>query len=156
MPDQALPEPTPGLYGWLGWRDYGAFFAGYDELIRTYPDYFEAHEDSAWIRATCSDPHYRNGKFAVVLHRACELTNWKDTEALGCLAAAFAETGDFAEAVKWQQKVMALTATDQVPAFHATGWPCTCRASRTERSEGPTEADSPGSLSHGPAVGLRF
>ncbi len=66
---------------------------------------------SAWIRATCPDSQHRDGRLAVAsATRACELTNWKDTDALILLAAAFAEAGDFAEAVKWQQNVVSLTA----------------------------------------------
>ena len=83
--------------------------AAYDDLARTYPDYVEAHSRTAWIRATCPDARYRNGKLAVAsATKACELTKWRNVGALTELAAAHAEAGNFAEAVRFQQKVLAM------------------------------------------------
>ena len=52
----------------------------------------------------------RDGKKAVEsATQACEMTNWNDPDMLGTLAAAYAETGDFDDAIKWQQKAVDLT-----------------------------------------------
>jgi hypothetical protein len=65
----------------------------------------------AWFFATGPDGSQRNGAFAVQLaQRACELTHDKIPVMLGTLAAAYAEAGQFDEAVAAGQKACALAA----------------------------------------------
>ena len=62
----------------------------------------KSHEALARLLATCKDAQVRDGKRAVAeATRACELSHWADADCLDTLAAAYAETGFFAEAVKW-------------------------------------------------------
>jgi hypothetical protein len=110
-PDRPLPETEDEAVEWLHVRDYRRALALNDELVRTYPHLVEVHSRSAWLRATCPDAQYRDGKLAVEsAQRACELTHWQNPGELEVLAAACAEAGDFGSAVKWQEKVLALTA----------------------------------------------
>jgi len=63
----------------------------------------------AWLQATSKENSIRNGISAVKLAtQACELTGWKDSMHLGTLAAAYAESGNFEEAVKTQTKAIEL------------------------------------------------
>jgi tetratricopeptide (TPR) repeat protein len=101
-PDEHEP-PDPGI--WMAPGKYAQALAGFDELIRLYPDLVWAHQERAWILATCSDAKIRDGKLAVsAATRAAELTNWKDWTVFSTLAAAYAEAGDFANAVRWEQR----------------------------------------------------
>ncbi len=59
----------------------------------------------AWLLATTPEASLRNGAEAVKLaERACAGTSWQQTIAIGTLAAAYAEAGDFDQAVQTAQK----------------------------------------------------
>jgi tetratricopeptide (TPR) repeat protein len=66
----------------------------------------------AWFRGTCPDPHFRNGKQALeAAQRRCQSTNFH--QCLDTLAAAYAETGDFDQAVKCQAQAIEETPSRQ-------------------------------------------
>jgi tetratricopeptide (TPR) repeat protein len=92
-------------YGGKG--DYDKAIANYGEAIRLSPYYAEAYNNLAWLLAVCPDAKVRNGKKAIeYAKKACELSEWETPSWFGALAAAYAEAGDFDNAVKWQTKYL--------------------------------------------------
>jgi tetratricopeptide (TPR) repeat protein len=82
-----------------------------NEVIRLKPDVVEALNNLAWLLATCSHPDLRDGNRAVTLaQRACELTHLKKTIYIGTLGAAYAEAGNFDEAIATAQRACDLAA----------------------------------------------
>lgn len=72
----------------------------YREALRLNPDYIGALNDLAWLLATRPEPEVRNGAEAVNLaQHACELSNRQEVRYLGTLDAAYAEAGDFTNAI---------------------------------------------------------
>lgn len=66
-----------------------------------------ALSELAWFRATCPDPHFRDGRQALeAAQRRCRSLNFFSFECLDILAAAYAEVGDFDQAVSHQVRAI--------------------------------------------------
>ncbi|PWT83309.1 MAG: hypothetical protein C5B58_06755 [Acidobacteria bacterium] len=68
-----------------------------------------ALSDRAWFQATCPDSSFRNGQQAVKdAKAACSIMQWKDESMIDTLAAAYAETGDFDSAMRYEAQALAV------------------------------------------------
>jgi Flp pilus assembly protein TadD len=73
----------------------------YEEILRRSPDDLDALNNVAWIRATHAEAAHRNGAEAVRLaERARDRSPKPEAVLYSTLAAAYAEAGRFAEAVR--------------------------------------------------------
>jgi tetratricopeptide (TPR) repeat protein len=94
----------------LALRDLGEFdkaLAAYDEAVRLAPNSASAYHNRAWLRATCPDQRFRDGRKALEdAKTACDLHSWKDYRSLTSLAAAYAELGEFNNAIESQRQAI--------------------------------------------------
>jgi Flp pilus assembly protein TadD len=90
----------------------------YRESLRLKPDQVPAGNNLAWILATNPDPRLRNGLEAVgFAEHACLLTDYKQPMLVGTLAAAYAEAGQFSQAVLMAEKAIALAEDARQPGL---------------------------------------
>jgi carboxyl-terminal processing protease len=88
--------------------DYKGAADRLEKAVALKPGSVDAQNLLAWLRAVCPDPALRDGKQAVAhATEACALAKWGKYFALDTLAAAYAETGDFDDAVYWETQALA-------------------------------------------------
>jgi tetratricopeptide (TPR) repeat protein len=79
----------------------------YATALLLRPDFPDALDGLAWLLATAPSAELRNGVEAVrMAERACELTGRQDPQKLKTLAAAYAETGNFPQAIATLQPLV--------------------------------------------------
>jgi len=85
----------------------------YERAVQLDENHPNAYKNYAWLLATCPDDNYRDGQRAVQLAtKAHDLIDWQQTPWLYILAAAYAESGQFPQAIQWQQKTIEAAAEE--------------------------------------------
>jgi tetratricopeptide (TPR) repeat protein len=101
---------------WVIKKEYAKALADFNEVVRLDPKGSYGHTALAWFLATCPDAKYRDGGKAVAsAELACKAT--KGPEEFATLAAAFAEAGDFGQAVQWQTRAIELAPAERKSDF---------------------------------------
>ena len=108
--DPAYPQAQEALAGALySQGETAEALAHWRSAIDLAPTDAAALRQAAWILATSSQASLRNGQEALALAvRAAEVSGTRDAAVLDTLAAAYAESGRFAEAVLTAQRALAL------------------------------------------------
>ncbi len=88
---------------------YADAINAFQQALRLAPDLAEAHNNLAWLYATCDDPKYRDPRAALDhAQTAVSLTKWTQGDFVDTLAEARFVNGDYREAVEIQKKALAL------------------------------------------------
>jgi tetratricopeptide (TPR) repeat protein len=103
-PTYALAYNNRG-FAWNQKGDYNRAIADHTKALEIDPKYATAYNNLAWLKATCPDERFRDGKQAVELAEKA-VTLQDDANFLDTLAAAYAEAGRFQDAIKTQEQAI--------------------------------------------------
>ena len=137
--------------------EYEAALESVNRILELHPGNALAHNNKAWLLATCPVDDIRDGKLSLDHAWASNaLSDYNNFAFLDTLAAAFAENGDFEKAIRWQMKAIDYLPDDRIYgnafrerlALYKSGKPY------REGNDSPAESPSSDSLNSLPLENL--
>jgi tetratricopeptide (TPR) repeat protein len=112
QPDSAVAyQRRAAVYGRQ--RQCERALANYREAIRLDSRNADAHDGLAWVLATSPESRLRHGREAIAHAVRAQQLGGKAVRFLNTVAAAYAESGEFDNAVHFQEQALALAPDDQ-------------------------------------------
>ncbi|MEM6690832.1 MAG: tetratricopeptide repeat protein [Planctomycetota bacterium] len=112
-PESAVSFNSRGI----AWNRKGCYWkalADYERALELDPDSTLRRSVLASFLVNCPSRRYRDGKRALqLITEVCELKGYGDAAIVNCLAAAHAETGDFASAITFQERAISLSEDEE-------------------------------------------
>ena len=100
--------------------EYRRALSAFESATAATPWHAEMLNQLARFQATCSHADFRDGAQAVEnATKACELSHWGNSDYISTFAAAYAEAGQFQQAVKWQQEAIMKRPEEVRPSLRA-------------------------------------
>ncbi len=110
-PGNAKTHVVRGMI-WQAVKQFAAARIAFESAVRADAASLEGHNKLALLLVTCSDASVRDYKRGIQhAQECCKLTDYKQWQHLAMLGTAYAQAGQFPEAIKWQQ-----SAVDSAPA----------------------------------------
>ena len=110
-PDNLLALRNRGD-AWLGIGKLSDAIADYESALKLEGKDSGVLNNLAWLLATSPEDKLRDGKRAIELAKeAARVTEFKQAHILSTLAASYAETGDFENAMTWSKKAVEIAET---------------------------------------------
>lgn len=95
----------PSVY--IALKQYDKAVEAFEKSVKQFPENPTALNNYSWFLSTTDQDAFRDGKKALELAlKASQATDYKQAYILSTLAAAYAETGDFENAIKTVQKAL--------------------------------------------------